>query len=632
MPFLVLFLALMLLPRRYLADRSRSLPLVTSGWTAPWRFQLLLGAGALTLLLSVPTFAGVHLTDWTTGVGTVIIFLSLGLLVRTSGQVSLGHVAFAAIGVTAFAHLSDLGLPWLLALLGAGLVAVPVGALLALPAMRLSGLFLAIATFGFGIALSYVFYTQPFMFGESGAGLRVPRPTSGWLATDTGYYYVAVLAMLLCSAAVVALTRSRLGRLLRALADSPMALTSVGNPVNLTRLLVFCISAFMAAIGGAMVGAGQGFVSATSYPPLLSLTYLVLVVIVGGGAPWYALVAGLSLVVIPSYFSGYETGYWLQVLFGVSALVYALTPADRRGLPPRVREGINRVFGGDRSASVPPRPSAAEVTTRSPAAGGQLSTQGITVRYDGHVAVNQATLTAHPGRVTGLIGPNGAGKTSLFNACSGITVPSEGKVLLSGRDVSSRGQARRAQSGLGRTFQRAEVFESMTVYDNVAMGFEGSRAGRSFFSQVVCRPEDQRNMRAATWDALDACGITHLASVRAEKLSTGQRRMVELARCLAGPFSVLLLDEASSGLDAAETEAFGDVIERAVRERDLGILLVEHDMDLVMRLSDYIYVLDFGNLIFEGTPDQVRASTVVRDAYLGDGESVEDGDMEEVVR
>ena len=131
-------------------------------------------------------------------------------------------------------------------------------------------------------------------------------------------------------------------------------------------------------------------------------------------------------------------------------------------------------------------------------------------------------------------------------------------------------------------------------------------------------PDDNAAMNVSTWEALELCGITQLAAVQVRSLSTGQRRLVELARCLAGPFTFLLLDEASSGLDAAETEAFGDVIETVIREREIGILLVEHDMDLVMRLSEHIYVLDFGRIIFDGTPDDVRESSTVRDAYLGD--------------
>ncbi len=625
MPFVVLFVALLVLPRRYLAEHSRAVPLARPGWTAPAGLQVGMGVVVLAGLALVPTFAGVHLGDWTTALGTVILFLSLGLLVRTSGQVSLGHVGFAAVGVAAFAHLADgANLPWLLALLGAGLIAVPIGALLAIPAMRLSGLYLAIATFGFGIALYYMFYTQDFMFGNTGDGLRVPRPGWGIFASDEGFYYLVLLAVIVASAFVVLLTRSRLGRLLQGMADSPTALTTTGVSVNVTRLIVFCISAFMAATAGALIGAGQGVVSASSYPPLLSLTYLVLVVIVGGRAPWYALIAGLALIVIPSYLSGASTPYWLQLLFGLSAISFALLSPAQRGVPLPLRGAIDRVFrrGGPavaltRPTTLPPRPE-------PPARHGGLAVEGLTVRFGGVTAVDGASLIVPEGRITGLIGPNGAGKTTLFNACSGLDRPEQARVTLNDVDVGRRGPAVRARLGLGRTFQHAELFDSLSVLENVALGYEGSRAGANPITQTVTPPAERRDTLAMTWGALELCGIADLADRRAGDLSTGQRRLVDLARALAGPFNVLLLDEPSSGLDARESAAFGDVLERAVRERGVGILLVEHDMSLVMRLCRHIYVLEFGRMVFEGTPEEVRASPIVRDAYLGEAEGVDD--------
>ncbi|HET6509071.1 MAG TPA: branched-chain amino acid ABC transporter permease/ATP-binding protein [Baekduia sp.] len=619
-PFIVLFVALLVFPKRYLVEQSRSIPLPRPAWTAPMPMQIGLGGAVVVVLLLVPTFAGVHLDDWTTALGTIILFLSLGLLVRTSGQVSLCHVGFAAIGVAAFAHFTtDLSIPWLPALLLAGLVAVPIGALLAIPAMRLTGLYLAIATFGFGIALSYMAYTQSFMFGDVGGGLTPPRPHLSWLPidTDTGFYYLLLFFVILSALFVVALTRSRLGRLLQGLADSPRALMTTGVSINVTRLMVFCISAFLAAIGGALIGVGQGAVSANSYPPLLSLTYLVLVVIVGGRAPWYAVVAGLALVVVPSYVSGFNTSYWLQLVFGASAVIYALTPPEARGMPIPLRRLIDRLMRrhdvrqrSGRPADLGPAPAAR--------ASGQLEVRGVTVRFGGVVAVDDVSLTVPQGRVTGLIGPNGAGKTTLFNAASGLRRPEEAQIVLNAHDVTRRGPAARARLGLGRTFQHAELFDSLTVFENVALGYEGSRAGGNPLTQLVTRRAERADTVRAAWSALELCGIAELADLRAGDLSTGRRRLVDLARCLAGPYNILLLDEPSSGLDVAESRAFGDVLERVVAERGVGILLVEHDMSLVMRLCEHIHVVDFGKEIFTGSPGEVRAAPVVRDAYLGD--------------
>ena len=284
MPFLVLFLVLLVSPKRYLAKPSA--PLVRkSAWVAPLSLQLPVLVIAIAALALVPTFAGIHLTDWTTALGTMIIFMSLGLLVRTSGQVSLCQVSFAAIGAAAFSHLTvGQGIPWGVALVISGLIAIPVGALLAIPAIRLSGLYLALATFGFGILLQYMFYTEGYMFGASGAGLTEPRPAG--FTSDKQYYYVALVVVIAAALLIMAIERARLGRLLRAMADSTTTLETSGTAVNVTRVLVFCIASFLAAVGGALAAVAQSTVSADSYQPLGSLTYLTLAVIVLLGAPW----------------------------------------------------------------------------------------------------------------------------------------------------------------------------------------------------------------------------------------------------------------------------------------------------------------------------------------------------------
>jgi ABC-type branched-subunit amino acid transport system ATPase component len=241
------------------------------------------------------------------------------------------------------------------------------------------------------------------------------------------------------------------------------------------------------------------------------------------------------------------------------------------------------------------------------------------VSFGGVVAVDGIDLEAPPGQITGLIGPNGAGKTTTFNACSGLLAPSEGRVHLDGNDISSLGAAARARRGLGRTFQRMELFTSLSVAENVALGREAGMAGARILAQFVSRASERRLTQSAADEALELAGIAHLRNVSVGSLSTGQRRLVELARTLAGDFHVLLLDEPSSGLDNDETVAFGQVLREVVAARGSGILLVEHDMSLVMEICEYVYVLDFGQLIFSGTPEEVLVSEVVREAYLGAG-------------
>jgi len=246
-----------------------------------------------------------------------------------------------------------------------------------------------------------------------------------------------------------------------------------------------------------------------------------------------------------------------------------------------------------------------------------LSIDGVTVAFGGLIAVDGASLTAPRQRITGLIGPNGAGKTTLFNACTGLVRPRSGDVRLDGTPLGPLSPSRRARLGLGRTFQRMELFDDLSVTANVSLGREAGLAGASVLGQLVARRRESEEVATATAEAIELCGLTTIGDRPAGALSTGQRRLVELARALAGPFTILMLDEPSSGLDARETALFGDILERVVAARDLGILLVEHDMTLVMRVCAYIHVLDFGQMIFEGLPEDAQRSDVVRAAYLG---------------
>lgn len=252
-----------------------------------------------------------------------------------------------------------------------------------------------------------------------------------------------------------------------------------------------------------------------------------------------------------------------------------------------------------------------------PDAGG-LVVENLSVDYGGIRAVDKVSLRAPIGQITALIGPNGAGKTTTFNACTGLVRASSGAIRINDVDVSEAPPQRRAQLGLGRTFQRMELFDSLTTRENVALGREAFLSANRPLSHLRCSRAEATEIAEATDDALATCGIESLHERPVRDLSTGQRRLVELARVIAGGFSLLLLDEPSSGLDHAETEAFGAILQRLVSDRNVAVLLVEHDMSLVMGVSAQVYVLDFGQLIFEGCPADAQASAGVRHAYLGD--------------
>jgi ABC-type branched-subunit amino acid transport system ATPase component/branched-subunit amino acid ABC-type transport system permease component len=641
-PFIVLFIVLLVSPRWRLADRSRVLSRYASNWRAPWQVQALGGAAVLAVLLFVPQFSGIHLFAWTTFVSYIILFLSLGLLVRSSGQVSLCHTSFLAIGVAAFSHLAvGQHLPWGVALLLSGLIAVPVGCLLAIPAIRLSSLYLALATLGFGIVLQYMFYTQSYMFGAIGFGLSIPRPHLSWLnlSSDEGYYYLVLALAVLTTLLILALNRSRLGRLLRAVSENPKSIAASGASINVTRVLVFCLSAFLAAIAGALAGGAVGVVSGDSYPAILGLTYFTVIMISVGTDPWYAILAAAGLALVPSYITSANTTNYLTLIFGISAVLYALTPDNRRGVPEPMQAALDRIFrrprpapamAGQPAAAVSGSPagdSSRRVATAVPAAGSGdqtwLDINGLTVRFGGLLALDNVSMSLPAGQIVGLIGPNGAGKTTLFNAASGHVRATSGEVLIRGHKASRMSPARRARLGLGRTFQQTELFEGLTVRDNVALGREAAYASTIPLNHVFTLRSQKREIGRATNEALRLCGLGAIADVQTSRLTTGQRRLLELGRCLAGEFDGLLLDEPSAGLDSGETAQFAEVLRRVSAERGTGVLLVEHDMSLVTTVCSYIYVLDFGRLLFEGTPAEVIASPVVKNAYLGGEETPE---------
>ena len=373
LPFIILFLVLIVMPRRRLVQRRVAAPTqARRSYHAPVRVRLSAGAVAVGLLAIVPVVQSTHVSVWSSALIDIILLQSLGLLVRRSGQISLCHLAFAAVGAAAFGHFAGDGLPWLLALVLATLVAVPVGALISIPAVRVSGVFLALATLGFGIIMEQVFYTRDFMFGSSPLGISDPRPNvsiGAWnLSSDSGFYYVLLIVAVLVVITVTAISNGRLGRLLEALADSPLALETHGATSSVLKVIVFCIAAALASLAGALSGMLFHYGIGTDFVSFNSLTLVALVVIITIGDPWYAVLGAIGYTVIPGYVSGETTSNILLLLFGLAAATAAY--GTRGGTAPAALRALLDRLGG-RRAGAPlgpdePSPAAAAPTGRPP--------------------------------------------------------------------------------------------------------------------------------------------------------------------------------------------------------------------------------------------------------------------------
>jgi branched-subunit amino acid ABC-type transport system permease component len=355
-PFLVLFVVLLVTPRRKLIERGSRVVRREPPTTALSRNgELTVAVVGGGLLLLAPHLAATKVPLFTTAAAFVFIFASLHLLVRTSGQVSLCHMALAAVGAATFARCSQAGIPFGGCVLLAGLAAVPVGAVIAVPAIRLSGVYLAIATFGFGILVQNLAFPSAWLFGPR---LTQDANRPSFASGDDAYYYLVVVLALLACLAVLAVRRSRLGRCLRALADSPAAVAAQGANGNVVRVLVFCISAFIAGIGGALLGPITGSASGVTFSFSVSLILIAVLFIAGRRPVLSAFIAAAAYIVAPSYVHSEDAGTWTQIVFGVAALVVAC------GVPALLRA---RWFGsaraGERAAADGGAASAAQART-----------------------------------------------------------------------------------------------------------------------------------------------------------------------------------------------------------------------------------------------------------------------------
>jgi branched-chain amino acid transport system permease protein len=605
-PMIVLFVTLIVLP----PARLRGAVVTTSPAPAPaGRTSSGVWAAALVLVavVSAPLLSDSLVGHASRGLGFGLILLSMVLLTGYGGMVSLCQLTFAGLGAYAMSHIGgSSGNP--LGLLAAAALAGVVGALVALPTLRLRGLYLALATLAFGQAMDTIFFTK--VLG-SGGSLEVARPhLPGLPQGDRVYFVELAVVFALASVGLVALRRGRWGRRLSAVDDSPAACATLGLSIAGTKLTVFALSAAIAGVGGALLVAVPGQGSNNDFVVLNSAALLLAARIGGISTMSGALLGGLFVAAFPALQQSFPSLAQYQLSFLLTGLGAVSIGRQPHGVGGQIAAAARQLRERYDEPQIQPEAQAeldVLAPTQHPSGEPVLVVEGIDVVFGGVQALSQVSLTVISGQITGLIGPNGAGKTTFFNVVTGLEKPKSGQVVLAGTDVTTLPTHRRARLGVARTFQRLEVFGSLDVRGNIRAAAEFHRSWS----------DDDSDPGAVTEAVLRQVGLLSVADQRVEGLPTGLARLVELGRALATAPRLLLLDEPASGLSAAETEAFAQVL-RDVAATGTAVLLVEHDVDLVMRVCAQVHVLDFGQVIASGTPVEVQADPLVRAAYLGD--------------
>ena len=582
---------------RIRADR-RTLPVVLAIAAA-------FGILALTnpTIAQAGTYAGIY----------AIAAIGLSLLLGNVNQISIGQAGFFGIGAYAVAYCTTaLNWPFWPAALAGTILATLAGIAVGFIALRFRGHYLAMATLAFGLIVVGVIHQSDALGGANGI-TNIAFPVLGPLTLSgvSAYWFVWIVVAGVAAGTLAALS-GPIGRAFEAIRNDELAAETSGIPTRRYKIGAFAYAGALAGLAGAVYASFLGLVIPEAVGVALSIDFLLMVVLGGSGGVSGAII-GAGLIGFLDI-AGHQFENWREVVYGL--LVIAIVIAAPGGL-----FGIwrNRFRPRPLLVAAPAPAGAAQVAlVKAPTGVTPLAVRGLTKRFGGLVAVNAVDFTLAYGTITSLIGPNGAGKTTLFNTICGVGRPSAGTVTIAGVDVTNRQPHVVAALGVGRTFQNARLFGDMTVLENVVAGaFRTERT--SFAADLLALPSSRRSERDATErarEALARLGLEPLASTLARDLAFGDRRRVELARATAADPWLLLVDEPAAGLNASERGALtADLLK--LRDAGMTLLLIEHDMRLVMSISERVMVLKFGTLIADGPPDAVRNDPAVVAAYLG---------------
>jgi ABC-type branched-subunit amino acid transport system ATPase component/ABC-type branched-subunit amino acid transport system permease subunit len=563
-----------------------------------------------------------------------IAAISLNILMGYAGQISLGQFAF--VGVGAFTtgivtSVDQLRLPWIVGLVAAAVTGGVIAFLVGLPALRLRGLYLAVVT----VSVAYVGWQSLFRvewIGGGSAGKLTPRPYVGdtAIASDAGFLSVAAVLLVLVWQLDVNLTRSRVGRAFQAVKADEAVAASFGVDVARYKLLAFTLSGAVAGVAGAILGTAYGTVTASTFDYARSLLLVVVVVIGGIGSRWGVVTVAFFATLLPdvlvAVFGGGIRG--LDLILNAALLMYTLArhPGGFAGAVEHARERRAIRRGGEpplpptrpslpaltRPAGMPPLPRQRPDTA-------VLQATGISVRFGGLQAVDDADLRVDRGTIVGLMGPNGAGKTTMFNALTGALTPDRGRVELLGVDVSALPTHARTALGMSRTFQLIGLAKGQSVYENLLIAQHLAAPYGVLSALTMLGPARwyEQDVRRRADEVLEGLGFQRYRHTPVGRLSHGQQRIVEIGCALVTSPELVMLDEPSAGMSPAAAEDLAATLLDVRDQLKRTVLLIEHNVPLVLGVADELYVMNAGKVIADGEPSEVVQRPEVVTAYLG---------------